>query len=581
MLHIDIIEKVNRWLNSTIVDDESKLQIAHLEKNNPKELEESFYTNLEFGTGGLRGIMGVGDNRMNKYTVGKATQGFANYLKKKCVGEIKVIIAFDSRNNSPFFAQTAANVLAANGIKVLLFKELRPTPELSYLLRYFKCSAGIVCTASHNPKEYNGYKAYWSDGAQLTPPHDKAVIAEVDAIPSFDEVKWIDPTKATLITHLGNEVDDIYMDMIIKKIIHPEAILQHKKMKLVYTPIHGTGVTILPQLLKKIGLQEVHLLEAQATPDGNFPTVIYPNPEEKEAMKLGLEKTKQIGAEILIGTDPDSDRIAVAIRNDENELELINGNQLAVLAFNYVMEETAKKQGGKLDASSMVVSTIVSTPMIEVLAKKYQCNFYGVLTGFKWIASLIRDKEHEEKYLIGGEESFGLMWGDEGRDKDAISATVLFCEMAAYEKTQGRTIFQKLLSLYEQHGFYYEHLMSVTKKGIDGKKEIHELMQSLRGFKADSICGIPIVAIKDYKLSTSYSPLTGKTDVIHHLPPSDVLQYLLEDGTLISARPSGTEPKIKFYFSVNFVFDKSKKYQYHVDKALEKIKAIVKEMNLS
>ncbi|HEX3023890.1 MAG TPA: phospho-sugar mutase, partial [Chitinophagaceae bacterium] len=462
------LKNIDVWLNGNY-DADTKNQIKKLQESNPADLEESFYKSLEFGTGGLRGIMGVGTNRMNKYTVGMATQGFANYLKKSFPGqEIKVAIAHDSRNNGRFFAETTANVFAANGIKVFLFEALRPTPELSFAIRTFGCKAGVVCTASHNPKEYNGYKAYWDDGAQLVSPHDKNVIKEVEAIASVDDVKWSGAEKN--ITIIGKETDDKYIEMVKGLSVYPEVIAKQHNLKIVYTPIHGTGITLVPKALQALGFTNVTVVEEQATPDGNFPTVIYPNPEESETMSIGLKKAKELNADILLGTDPDADRVGIGVKNHKGEWVLMNGNQTLILAFAYVLE--ARKKKGLTQSNDIAVSTIVSTEMARNVSEKNGVKYYSVLTGFKWIASLILEKEGKENYIVGGEESFGLMVGDKVRDKDSVSAVALICEMAAYEKENGKTLFDKLIELYIQYGFYYENLISITKKGMNGQKEI-------------------------------------------------------------------------------------------------------------
>ena len=439
-------EKINVWLDGNY-DADTKSAIQKLQTENPTELEDSFYRNLEFGTGGLRGIMGVGTNRMNKYTVAMATQGFANYLKKAYFkDEIRVAIAHDCRNNSRFFAETTANVFAANGIKVFLFDALRPTPELSYAIRTLDCKAGVVCTASHNPKEYNGYKAYWDDGAQLVPPHDKNVIKEVELINSVDDVKW--SGGEANITLIGEAIDDEYIKMVKGLSVYPEIIEKQHDLKIVYTPIHGTGIMLVPKTLAAFGFTNVHIVEEQATPNGNFPTVIYPNPEETETMSIGLAKAKALDADILLGTDPDADRVGVGVKNHKGEWVLMNGNQTAVLAFAYMIE--ARKSKGIAQPNDMVISTIVTTDMINEVAKQNGVACYNVLTGFKWIASLLKAKEGKENYIIGGEESFGLMIGDKVRDKDAVSAVALLCEMAAVEKEKGSSLFDKMIEMYLQ-----------------------------------------------------------------------------------------------------------------------------------
>lgn len=570
-----ILNKVNEWLNGNY-DEATKNSIKTLQSENENELIESFYRNLEFGTGGLRGIMGVGTNRMNKYTVGMATQGFANYLKKVYGDtEIKVAIAHDCRNNSRFFAETTANVFAANGIKVFLFSELRPTPELSFAIRHLGCQAGVVCTASHNPKEYNGYKAYWNDGSQLVPPHDKNVIKEVEAIASVDDVKW--SGGESNITLLGKEMDDAYIEMVKGLSIYPEAITAQHDLKIVYTSIHGTGITIVPETLKRFGFTNVTVVEEQATPDGNFSTVVYPNPEEKEAMSIGLQKAIALDADILCGTDPDSDRVGVGVKNHKGEWVLMNGNQTAVLAFAYMIE--ARKRKGIAKENDMIVSTIVTTDMVHEVAKQNDVNSYSVLTGFKWIADLIREKEGEENYIVGGEESFGLMIGDKIRDKDAVSAVALLCEMAAYEKAQGKSLFDKLIELYIQYGFYYETLISITKKGMNGQKEIAEMMEGFRKNPPTEINASKVVELIDYEKQIGKDFESGDSWETG-LPKSNVLQFVTEDGSKISARPSGTEPKIKFYFSVKTKLKNKEEFDAKFAELEQKIAGIIDSMGL-
>ena len=540
-----IQEKVNKWLEGNY-DEETKASIKKMQIENEDELADAFYRNLEFGTGGLRGIMGIGTNRMNKYTVGMATQGYANYLKKCFSDEIRVAIAHDCRNNSRVFAEITANVFAANGIKVFLFESLRPTPELSFTIRKLKCKGGVVCTASHNPKEYNGYKAYWDDGAQMTPPHDKNVIIEVEKISSVDEVKWSGGEAD--ITIIGKEMDAVYLDMVKGLSVYPEVCKAQHDLKIVYTPIHGSGIMLVPDALKAYGFSNVHIVKEQSVPDGNFPTVNYPNPEETETMSIGLKQAKDQDADILLGTDPDADRVGVGVKNNKGEWILLNGNQTALLAFNYMIE--ARKAKGIAQPNDMVIKTIVTTDMIDVIAQKNSVACYNVLTGFKWIASLIKEKEGKENYIVGGEESFGLMIGNDIRDKDAVSAVAILCEMAAYEKNKGRSLFDKLIDLYVQYGFYKENLVSITKKGMNGAAEISAMMEDYRNNPPKTIDGIPVVALLDYELKIGKNLVDGTPWTIE-LPKSNVLQFELEDGSKISARPSGTEPKIKFYFSVN------------------------------
>ena len=570
-----IVEKANEWLQGNY-DEATKLAIRTMQAENEKELAESFYRNLEFGTGGLRGIMGVGTNRMNKYTVGMATQGFSNYLKKVYGGEtISVAIAHDCRNNSRFFAETTANVFAANGIKVFLFESLRPTPELSFAIRYLGCKAGVVCTASHNPKEYNGYKAYWNDGSQLVPPHDKNVIKEVDAIASVNDVLWTGGEAN--ITMIGKDLDDAYMNMVKGLSIYPEVIQQQHDLKIVYTPIHGTGITIVPETLKRFGFTNVTIVEEQATPDGNFPTVVYPNPEESEAMSMGLKKAQEIDADILCGTDPDADRVGVGVKNHKGEWILLNGNQTAVLAFAYIIE--ARKSKGIAHENDMIVSTIVTTEMVNELAKINDVHCYNVLTGFKWIADLIREKEGSENYVVGGEESFGLMIGNQVRDKDAVSAVALLCEMAAFEKAKGKTLFDKMIELYIKYGFYYETLISITKKGMDGQKQIADMMEGFRKNPPTNINGSEVIELLDYELQIGKDFESGDSWKIE-LPKSNVLQFVTEDGSKISARPSGTEPKIKFYFSVKTKLKNKEEFDVKFAELENKIQGIIDSMGL-
>lgn len=570
-----ILARVQVWLNGNY-DAETKAAIQQLQQENPDELADAFYRNLEFGTGGLRGIMGVGTNRMNKYTAGMATQGFANYLKKT-YGDapIKVAIGHDSRNNSRFFAETTANVFAANGCEVYLFEALRPTPELSFAIRHLGCQAGVVCTASHNPKEYNGYKAYWNDGGQLVPPHDKNVITEVEAITSVDEVKW--SGGESRIQLMGKDMDAAYIEMVKGLSVYPDVIAKQHDLKIVYTPIHGTGITLVPDVLKAFGFTNVTVVEEQATPDGNFPTVVYPNPEESEAMHIGLQKAKALDADILLGTDPDSDRVGIGVKNHKGEWVLMNGNQTAVLAFAYMME--ARRAKGIAQPNDMVISTIVTTEMINDVAKANNVACYNVLTGFKWIAELVKAKEGKENYIVGGEESFGLMIGDKTRDKDAISAVALLCEMAAYEKNQGRTLFDKMIDLYTQYGFYYENLISITKKGMNGQKEIAAMMEGYRTNPPATINGAQVVQLLDYQLQQAKNLVTGESWSID-LPKSNVLQFVTADGSKISARPSGTEPKIKFYFSVKTDLASRADFDAKLAELEHKINGIVKDMQL-
>jgi phosphoglucomutase len=572
-----IMQRVQVWKDGNY-DDAAKQEIARLETENPTELADAFYRDLEFGTGGLRGIMGIGTNRINKYTVGMCTQGFANYLNQTYPGGIiRIAIAHDSRNNSRQFAEITANVMAANGIKVFLFEALRPTPELSFAISNLGCQAGVVCTASHNPKEYNGYKAYWNDGGQLVPPHDKNVIKEVEKIASVDEVKW-NGAQAN-ITLIGAELDAAYIDMVKSLSVYPEVIARQHNLKIVFTPIHGTGITLVPEVLQRFGFNNVHIVEEQAEPDGNFPTVVYPNPEESEAMSIGLKKAKELDADILLGTDPDADRVGIAIKDKQGNWLLMNGNQTAVLAFNYIIE--ARKAKGIAQKNDFVVKTIVTTDMIDRIAADSGVKCYNVLTGFKWIAELIKEKEATENYIIGGEESYGLMIGSQLRDKDAVSAVALLCEMAAYEKDKGRSLYEKLIDLYVKYGYYKEHLISITKKGMNGQKEIADMMDGYRSNPPITINGSPVVHLLDYELRKGKNLQTGEEWNIT-LPISNVLQFILADGSKISARPSGTEPKIKFYFSVNTTISSAADFDAgQVQGDLDKrIQGIIQDMGL-
>ena len=571
-----IQEKINIWVNGNY-DQETKNEIARLQKDAPDELADAFYRDLEFGTGGLRGIMGVGTNRVNKYTIGMATQGFANYLKKTYGNEeVKVAIAHDSRNNSRFFAETTAHVFAANGIKVYLFESLRPTPELSFAIRKLGCKGGVVCTASHNPKEYNGYKAYWNDGGQLVPPHDTNVIKEVEAIKSVDDIKFTGGDAN--ITIIGKDMDNAYMDMVKSLSVYPDVIASEHDLKIVYTPIHGTGITLVPEVLKRFGFTNVTIVTEQATPDGNFPTVNYPNPEESETMSIGLKKAKELDADILLGTDPDADRVGIGVKNHKGEWVLMNGNQTAVLAFSYLIE--ARKAKGIARPDDMVITTIVTTAMINEVAEQNGVACYNVLTGFKWIAEKIKELEGKKNYVIGGEESFGLMIGNQIRDKDAVSAVAIMCEMAAYEKKQGKTLFDKMIELYIKYGFYYENLISITKKGMNGQKEIADMMNGYRANPPSLIAGAKVTTLLDYQLQKGTNLITGETYPIA-LPKSNVLQFITDDGSKISARPSGTEPKIKFYFSVNAKLTRKEDFDTVYDGLKAKIHTIIADMKLN
>lgn len=566
--------RINEWLTGNY-DDKTKDAIRQMQATDVAQLEDAFYKDLEFGTGGLRGIMGIGTNRMNKYTIGKATQGYANYLKQN-FDSVSVAIAYDSRNNSKDFAQIVANIFAANDIKVYLFESLRPTPELSFAIRTLGCQGGVVLTASHNPKEYNGYKAYWNDGAQMVPPHDKNVIAEVEKIQSIDDVKW--QGKDENITMIGEDMDRKYVEMVKSLSINPEICKRQHDLKIVYTPIHGTGIVLVPRVLEAYGFDNIHIVEEQSEPNGNFPTVGYPNPEEKETMDIGLKKAMELDADILLGTDPDADRVGVGVKDNHGNWILMNGNQTALLAFSYMIE--SRKAKGIAKPNDMVVKTIVTTDLIDKIAEKNEVTCYNTLTGFKWISALIREKEDTENYILGGEESFGLMIGDRIRDKDAVSAVAMICEMAAVEKDKGRTLFDKLLELYVEYGFYYEELISITKTGMDGAREIAAMMQRYRDNPPKEIAGSKVAQLLDYQTLEA-------RDLIHNsvskldFPKSNVLQFILENGDKISARPSGTEPKIKFYFSVNTHLDEVADFDEKLKQLKGRIADIISSMELN
>lgn len=560
----DVVAEAKKWLSSDIEESE-KLEIQQLLEDKDA-LAEAFYKELEFGTGGLRGIMGIGSNRINKYTIGMATQGLANYLIKSFPNEkIKVAIAHDSRNNSSKFAQTTADVFSANGIEVYLFESLRPTPELSFAIKELGCKSGVVITASHNPKEYNGYKAYWSDGAQLISPHDKNVINEVKNIAGIDQVKFT--ADKSLINLIGEEIDSLYLTKIKSQSLSPDAISNQKNLSIVYSSIHGTGAELVPRCLKELGFENVHLLEEQATPDGDFPTVIYPNPEEKEALTLAIEKAKELDAELIMATDPDADRVGIAIKNNEGEYILLNGNQTGSLLTYYVLKRW--KELKKFEGNECVIKTIVTTGLIEKIADGFGVKCYDTLTGFKYIAALIRELEGKEKFIIGGEESYGYMIGDFVRDKDAVASCAMIAEMYAHAADHGKSLYDLLLEMYVEFGFFKEKLISITKKGMSGEAEITKMMENFRKSPPATFAGSKVSVVKDY--------LKGKkTDLSRNIvskldfPSSNVLQFETVDGYKISARPSGTEPKIKFYLSANTKLASQSDYD-NVSKKLDQL----------
>lgn len=536
--------RLQTWLTGNY-DETTK---AHIRAMSEEEQNEAFYKDLAFGTGGMRGLLGVGTNRINRYTVGAATQGLANYLRKHYDAQtpLRAAVAYDSRHQSNTLAQVVADVFSANGIEVFLFERLRPTPELSFAIRHLDCHTGVVLTASHNPKAYNGYKAYWRDGGQVVPPHDKGIIAEVQAITSVDEVRFVaQPEKIQMI---GREVDEAYLDYLQSLSVSPETIRQQHDIPLVYSPIHGTGIMAVPQALKRFGFTNVHVVEEQSTPDGNFPTVVYPNPEEAEAMKIGLQYAEKYDAEVLMATDPDTDRVGIAVRDQNGTFTLLNGNQTGALLVAYMLE--AWQQAGKLDGKQMVVKTIVTTDLITDIAAEFGVNAYETLTGFKYIAELIREKEGEETFIVGGEESYGYLVGDGVRDKDAVAACALIAEMAAHAKAQGQTLFERLLGLYRKYGCYQEALFSLVKEGKSGAEAIQSMMKGFREQPPTQIGGDAVKEVLDYQSLRIRELKTGSERPLAGFPASNVLQFVMESGAKLSVRPSGTEPKIKFYVSV-------------------------------
>ena len=570
-----VMSKAQKWLEGNY-DEATKAQVNYLINNDKKELTECFYKDLEFGTGGLRGIMGVGSNRMNEYTVGMATQGLSNYLKECFAGqEVKVAVAHDSRNNSRFFAERVADIFASNGFKVYLFDELRPTPELSFAIRELGCQSGVVVTASHNPKEYNGYKAYWADGAQVTPPHDKNIIAEVEKITSIDQIEL--GKNPENITILGKEFDDIYLARIKGLSMAPEAVAKNHDMKIVYSPMHGAGVKLVPASLRNFGFTNIIMVEEQSVVDGNFPTVASPNPEERATMSMAIELARKEGAELVIATDPDADRIAIAVLDDKGEYVLLNGNQTMVLLLSYML--TRWGELGKLDGKQFVIKTIVTSEMVKAVADAYGVKCYDCLTGFKYIAKIIRENEGKTTYIGGGEESFGFLAGDFVRDKDAVSACALAAEAMAWAKEKGLTLHEWLKELYVKYGFYREGLVSVVRKGKEGAEEIQKMMVDMRTNPPKTILGSPVVKINDFLSLEETNVVTGVKTPIEQ-DKSNVLQFFTEDGTKVSVRPSGTEPKIKFYFGVCAPLSSTERFDEVQAELDAKIEAIKKELKL-
>ncbi len=572
----EVRQKAEEWLSSPI-DEASKSAIREMLDNNETELIESFYRDLEFGTGGLRGIMGVGTNRMNIYTVGMATQGLCNYLLAQFSDrkEISVAVAHDCRNNSPLFAEITAQICIANGIKAYLFNGLRPTPELSFAIRQLGCQSGVVITASHNPKEYNGYKAYWEDGGQIINPHDVNIINEVQKIKSIGDVKF-DGDKKKIIT-LGEEMDALYINEVVKQSINPELIAAHPDIKIVYTPIHGTGVYMVPRALKQLGFTNIYNVPEQDVVDGNFPTVVSPNPEESAALDMALKRADEVGADLVMASDPDADRVGIAIRDNKGKLILVNGHQTASLLSYYLLSQWSER--GKLTGKEYIVKTVVTTELIADMARHYKVPYWDVLTGFKFIADIIRKNEDTMTFIGGGEESYGFMIGDFVRDKDAVASCSILAELAAWAKSRGKSMYDILLEMYLKFSCYQESLINVVKKGKSGAEEIQQMMAGFRKNPPKSLNGSAVVTIRDYLEQVRLDTASGvKTPL--NLPKSNVLQFLLEDGSKISVRPSGTEPKIKFYFSVFDTLQKKEDYPLLKERLEEKITAIKKELKL-
>lgn len=575
-MHIEknILDKVNEWLTPAF-DKKTQDEITEMMSSSPKNLEESFYKNLEFGTGGMRGIMGVGTNRINKYTLGKNTQGLSDYLKKSFPGEqLKVAIAYDCRHNSNTLAKVVADVFSANGIQVYLFSDMRPTPELSFAVRYLKCHAGIVLTASHNPPEYNGYKVYWQDGGQLVPPNDGEIIQVIEDL-KYSEIKFV--ANESLIKYIDTDIDEAFAKSTIENASFNTSAEARKHLRIAYTSLHGTSIKMVPKVLEMAGYTDVNSVPEQAVPNGDFPTVVSPNPEEPEALTMALALADKINADIVFGTDPDSDRLGVAVRNNEGKMQLLNGNQTMVVMTHYLLEQW--KKAGKINGKQFIGSTIVSTPMMLELASAYEVECKVGLTGFKWIAKFIKDFP-ELKFIGGGEESFGFMVGDAVRDKDAVGAILLMCEIAAQAKEKGSSVYKELQQMYVDFGFYKEHLISITKKGMDGATEIKQMMVDMRDKPVSEINGERVIMVEDYQNSTARNLLSNETETLS-VPKSDVLIYYLEDGSKICARPSGTEPKIKFYFSVNTALESVDEIPAAEAFLDTKIKNIISEMKLN
>ncbi len=574
--------QINTWLTGNYDADTQAAIRAQLDAGQLTELTDAFYRTLEFGTGGLRGVLGVGSNRMNRYTVGTATQGLANYLLKAFVDQpISVAIAHDSRRMSPEFAQLAADIFSANGIKVFLFSDLRPTPELSFAIRQLGCQSGLVITASHNPPEYNGYKVYWNDGSQVVAPHDKAIIGEVNAVQSVDDIKFVGVP--ALIELIDEAIDAPYIEMVKNNAVNPDVIARQHDLNIVYTPIHGTGITLVPRALAALGFDNVHIVPEQAKPDGNFPTVKSPNPEERDAMQLALNLAESLNADLILATDPDADRVGAGARNHHGEFALLNGNQMASLIIYYLLR--AWKKAGKLTGHEFVAKTIVTTDLVDKLCDQYGVTCYNTLTGFKYIAAVIRELEGKQQFIGGGEESYGYLIGDAVRDKDAVASCTMIAELTADAKDQGLSLFDLLIEMYREAGFYYESLVSLTKKGKTGAEEIQQMMADFRANPPRSIAGSDVIRIDDYKSLTRHNPQSGETSAIESgrlgIEASNVLQFFTADGSKISARPSGTEPKIKFYVSVVEPLASKEAFDETYAALQAKVARVVADLNLN
>ena len=568
----EILKKAKYWLSDKY-DEQTRKEVEDMIKRNDSELTDSFYKDLEFGTGGLRGIMGAGTNRVNKYTIGAATQGLCNYILKyfKDEKQIKTAIAYDCRNNSRYFAQITADIFSANGFKVYLFESLRPTPELSFAVRELGCQSGVVITASHNPKEYNGYKVYWNDGGQVTPPHDKNIINEVNAVKDINEIKFT-PVKEN-IEIIGEEFDKKYIAKLCELSLSPDIIKKHSGFKIVYTPIHGTGVKLVPETLKKFGFKNIYNVPEQDINDGNFPTVISPNPENAEALQLAVKKAEEVNADLILATDPDADRVGVAVRDLNNNIILLNGNQTASLLIYYLIKK--RKDNNLLKGNEYIVKTIVTTELLFDIASSFNVNYYDTLTGFKYIAEIIRNKEGKELFIGGGEESYGYLAGEFVRDKDAVMSSALIAETSVWAKEQGKTLYELLIDIYTEYGFYKETLINIVKKGKSGAEEIKNIMENFRKNPPKEIAGAKVIEIKDYLLQQSENFITETIEPVF-LPKSDVIQFFTEEGDKITVRPSGTEPKIKFYISVKTNLCCKEKFD-ETNKLLEKKTNDIKE----